>query len=209
MGTGTTQAEAATNESGLNVDRFIQFLPKNLQWHAQIVIFLIALFGALPHYRDMIVAYMRGVPVGQLSQGEEQSRLWEKNSDCYKQSNPVPVKTNRNDALSVTVCPKTGDILVDVKPSGEGTEIFSWIGLNSFEKTGASILSSSTAFAEEFPQAEQLAQVASTVLCQRQLSAEIILRRIQYSNGQCFDQQINSFTQQVVQQNPAPCDQHC
>jgi hypothetical protein len=206
MGTGTTQAEAATNESGLSVD-VIQFLPNNLQWYAQIVIFLIALFGALPHYRDMIVAYVRGVPVDQLSQGEEQSRLWEKNSDCYKQSNPVPVKTNRNDALSVTVCPKTGDILVDVKPS-EGAEIFKWIGLNSFEKTGASILSSSTAFAQPVPQGGQ-AQVPATVLCQRQLSGEIILRRVQYSDGQCFDQQINPFSQQVVQRNPAPCDQHC
>lgn len=206
MGTGTMQEEAATNDPGLNFDRLIQILPNNLQWYAKVVIFSIALFGALPNYRDKIVAYQRGVRVDQLSQGEEQRRLWEKNSNCYKQSNPVPVKTNRNDALSVTVCPKTGDILVDVKPS-EGAEIFTWIGLDSFEKTGS--ISSSTAFAEEFPQAEQLAQVASMVLCQRELSGAIILRRIRYSNGQCFDQQINSFTQQVVHQDSAPCDPRC
>jgi hypothetical protein len=74
MGTDT-QEEAATPKGALSVDRIIQFPPKNLQWHAQIVIFLIALSGAFPHYRNVIVGYVRGVSLGQLAQGEEQRKL--------------------------------------------------------------------------------------------------------------------------------------
>jgi hypothetical protein len=43
------------------------------------------------------------------------------------------------------------------------------------------------------------------VLCQNWINNVLFVRRVSYPNQGCFDETINTFTEQVVNVNPAPC----
>ena len=178
-------------------------------WSAQgvalLIAFITAVGGAVPQYTKWIKEIQNGWSWGTANQAEEQNRLAERNLHCT--AAPVTVKTLTNEAIGVTVCPDFGDIKLYIQPAGKDA-IVRWISPDSFDPTSAIALAPSSAFAQT-PAAPRPAQVPSAVLCQRRLSDTIILSRVRYPNGQCFDQQINSFTGRVVSQTPAQCSANC
>jgi hypothetical protein len=103
------------------------------------------------------------------------------------------VKTVSNDQVSVTVCRDTGDILLDVQPSNPHLpHIARWLGLRNFEQRWTLTEGpGSVAYAQETAPIE-LAQTVE-ILCQRMASPAIVLRKVRYSNGVCYEQQIIEF----------------
>jgi hypothetical protein len=51
--------------------------------------------------------------------------------------------------------------------------------------------------------------LAQSIICQRQIGPYTMLRRVRLPNGSCFDEIIDTRTGQILQRNPAPCDQNC
>ncbi|MGH7924410.1 MAG: hypothetical protein ACREQH_07465 [Candidatus Binatus sp.] len=170
--------------------------------------FVAVFLSAVPTYQQWLKSVELKVPFQKVSEAEDQDKLWQDNKDCYKQSTPIQAKTSTNDALSVTVCPATGDILLDVQRAGGHQQITRWIGLQNLETTSvASGIFPASAFAEEAP--IQIAQVPTVVLCQRFLGPGLILRRVKYANGKCVDQKINTYSGVVVSTAPASCNLKC
>jgi hypothetical protein len=51
--------------------------------------------------------------------------------------------------------------------------------------------------------------LAQSIICQRQIGPYTMLRRIYFPNGSCVDQIVDVRNGQILQQNPAPCNQNC
>ncbi len=183
-------------------------LPRFWTGFAKASAFVAVFVTALPTYQQYLKSLTLHVPFQNVSQAENQEKLWAQNRDCFKQATPVQVKTNTNDQVSVTVCPSTGDLLLDVQLPGGRKPITRWIGLHEFETTWSAI-AAATAWAAESPAPFEIAQVPTAVLCQKPLGPGIILRRVQYANGQCADQQINTYTGAVTSVTPAACTPNC
>jgi hypothetical protein len=172
--------------------------------------FAVAAAGLVPHYRQVLDARSLNVSVGRVNQAQEQVELWQENKDCFRNSSPVPVKTVSNDQVSVTVCPNTGDILLDVQPSNPHLpHIARWVGSRNFEQRWTlAEVSGSVAYAQEPSAPTELAQ-AVEILCQRMPSPAIVVRKVRYSNGVCYEQQINAASGLVISSNQAPCTPGC
>jgi len=175
---------------------------------AKVSAFAVVFLSAVPTYQQWFKSLQFNVPFQNVSEAENQDKLWQENKDCYKQATPIQVKTSTNDALSVTVCPATGDLLLDIQPPGNHPQITRWIGLHDVEATSSisSILPAS-AFAADAP--FEIAQIPAMVLCQRFLAPGIVLRRVRYATGQCVDQRINTYSGLVMSTVPAPCASNC
>ena len=182
-----------------------------LQKSVQVVAFIVAVIGAVPQYGDWIETWDRNLPWGQLNQAKQQHHLWEVNQGCFKDAKIVPVKTVTNDEVGVAVCPKTGDLLLNIQPAGARDQIVWWIPTKSVEKQSFLQLLHANAFAQENFQRPQLAALATTIVCQRTLPNQLLLRRVKFSaNGRCFDQQINTYSGIVVSTVRArSCDSTC
>jgi hypothetical protein len=186
-----------------------------INWKSMLVnvfAFSMAVASLVPHYRQVLEARRLNVPIGRVNQAEEQVELWKENKDCFRKSKPVPVKTLSNDQVSVTVCPNTGDILLDVQPSNlQLPHITRWVGLRDFEQRWTLTLnevSDSVAYAQEPSPPIELTQ-AVEILCQRMVSPIIVARKVRYSNGVCYEQQINAASGLVISSDPVPCTPGC
>ncbi len=183
-------------------------LPRLWMGFAKAGAFVAVFATAVPTYQQYLKSLQLHVPFQNVTQAENQERLWMNNKDCFKHTSPVQVKTDTNDEVSVTVCRSTGDLLLDVQLPGNRNPITRWIGLHEFE-TNLSAASSGNAWAAESPAPFEIAQVPTAVLCQKTLGPGVILRRVQYANGQCADQQINAYTGAVTSVVPAACTANC
>ena len=59
------------------------------------------------------------------------------------------------------------------------------------------------------PRSDEPIYLAQSIICQRELAPNILLRRLYYPNGSCVDEIINTSTGNVLQRKPAPCDRNC
>ncbi len=59
------------------------------------------------------------------------------------------------------------------------------------------------------PKSDEPIYLAQSVICQRELGPNILLRRLSYPNGSCVDEIVNTRTGNVLQRNPAPCSRNC
>jgi hypothetical protein len=153
----------------------------------------------------------------------EQAKYWLANLDCMMKPSQS-LKTNQPDnvAIDVTLCPKTGDMLVslqDANPKDGKTvkPIRRWVKVTApSENALASFLMPSAIAATvpdlskqiSQPDARAIAQV--TVLCQKLLGDNKILRRLQYPDGRCVDEVVNTLTGEVVSQTASnQCSAGC
>ena len=56
---------------------------------------------------------------------------------------------------------------------------------------------------------EESIYLAQSIICQRQLEPNILLRRIFYPDQGCFDEILDTNSGNILQRNPAPCDPNC
>jgi len=182
-------------------------LPRYWSGFAKASAFVVVFLSALPTYQQWFKSLQINVPFSKVAETENQNKMWQDNETCYKHATPIQVTTSSNDALSVTVCPGTGDLLLDIQPPGKQQQITRWIGLHDLEVTSSAGLFPAAALAAEAP--FEIAQTPAAVLCQKWIGPGIVLRRVRYANGQCFDQQINTYSGLVMSVAPAPCLPSC
>ncbi len=176
-----------------------------------VIAFGVATAGAVPQYKNWVFALVNHLPFQESPFAKRQLELWSANSECYKVAHPVQVTTAKNEAVSVTVCP-SGDLLVTVQPAGPGAQqVNRWIEMSSIRRSDVALVSPSDAYAEGFGDlipVQVQGETPVAVLCQR-MDGNLVLRRVRYANGQCFDQWINPLTGVVDKYQSAPCNDSC
>jgi hypothetical protein len=175
------------------------------QWLLLYPALIITLISSVPTYLELFWSFKLGVPYGQSDLAKQQNYLWGKNFSCTKAETNW-VRTENNYDIDATIC-DSGDILVWVKgPRGEPRA--TWVPVDGLIDSSRHAFFVSSAFADMRDTTSHIDQSGGTVICQRFIGQGRLLRRIQTSNG-CFDQVINTYTGQVIQQGPAPCNPNC
>lgn len=178
------------------------------QWVLMYPTLLLAIIGTMPTLYELYNSRKLDVPFGFSKTAIQQDEIWHKNFECIQQQKPKCVKTKFNVEVGAIVCP-SGDVLLQVT-SPDDSKIIRWVSLETFglNKISTADFFPGEAFASDLHKKEKLAQ-AFTVLCQRWLNQGLLLRRVRYADGRCFDEQINTFTGAVISRAPAPCDSNC
>ena len=175
------------------------------QWMLIYPTLLITIISSVPTYAELFRSFKYGVPFGQSISAGQQNELWNKNLTCPTAPFDWYV-TEYNFSVDATIC-RSGDILVRVKDP-KGKTVCTWIPVDGLIQGGTTASLISDAYAAEPALSLQIAQSSGNVICQRFISDGRLLRRIQTSGG-CFDEIVNTYTGEVIQRNPAPCDPNC
>lgn len=152
-----------------------------------------------------------GIPEEKVCVAEDQHKLFEKNYECLRKP-PDGTITKDNVRTDSTLC-ASGDILLHIKKAPGFQDKLHWVSSTAFRLENASAISLiQDAIAANWKDNQTLAQDrwfgddrTQSVLCQQWLEQGYILRRIQYANGQCFDETINTYTGEIISRVPATC----
>jgi len=180
------------------------------QWVLMYPTLIIAVTGAIPTAHRLYQSWQIKVSLSEVDYAVSQNDFWRKNIDCLSGKTFEQVTTSSNVKISAVFCP-SGDILVRLKPPDpEAREIVKWIGFKDFMgKSSEAWLFGSAAIASQRSPKIVVAQADRIVICQRWLADGLLLMRVRYSNGQCVDETINTYTGVVIDSVPAPCDPKC
>lgn len=155
-------------------------------------------------------------------QAEFQQSRWLGNPTCAN-SQPVWHDTQGGRQIDATICPGTGHILIAMRNS-LGQQVQWWPNLEPVEQQlrppesprGLAALIESPAYAGSLSApragAAPLSRpvFAQNVLCQTLLADKRSLRRrLVVGPNQCVEVILDTFTGQVVQQRPIPCNPNC
>jgi len=180
-----------------------------------LVVFLLALAGAIPQYATWIKAYTWGVPSEAVHEAKVQERLWRKNFACATQldrsSSNYTVLTADSVDVVVWGCP-SGDVLVTVQSSQEPSrQRHVWIALDTLRDSeeSFSFLVQQAFAAEKSPRGKRRSAHVVRVLCQKWLPKRFIQRRVQFSDGRCRDEVINPRNGKVTRHKEAACEPTC
>jgi hypothetical protein len=88
--------------------------PRVRWWHPTL---LIAIVGAVPQYREWVMAFIYNLPFGTVKEAQEQLEAWSHNSPCLSDRNIDNIKpsSQTNYGIDLLPCP-SGDILVTLTP---------------------------------------------------------------------------------------------
>lgn len=181
----------------------------------------IAILGAIPTYVELYQSQKKNVAFGESAKAKMRNNMWRKNLTCS--TAPLdPLITEHNIEVDATIC-KSGDVLIRVMAPGN-KKFFEWFAVDHiFSINTASVSLFSQAIAEEITLGEeakeidfevegildssfQVAQYGPVILCQRWLDRVMLLRRVSYPNGVCFDETVNTYTGFVVNSVRSPCN---
>ena len=175
------------------------------QWMLLYPALIITLISSVPTYFELFWSFKLDVPYGQSDLAKQQSHLWGKNFSCTKAETNW-IRTENNYEIDATIC-DSGDILVWVRgPRGEPRA--TWVPVDGLIKNSKLAFFVSSAYADKRDTNARIDQSGGAVICQRFIGEGRLLRRIRTSSG-CFDQVINTYTGQVIQQGSAPCNPNC
>lgn len=173
------------------------------QWVLMYPTLILTLIGSAPTVYQLYGSFKFNIPFGMVFYANKQNELWEKNAEYLNQEAFEGVTTSENFMVKTLVCP-TGDVLVKLI-SPQDKKIYFWVGVDMLKKKAIVKLFSSEAFASP----SVIAQVNATVICQRWVGPGLLLLRVRYPNGQCYDEIINTHNGAVISRTPAPCDGDC
>jgi len=178
----------------------------------------VAILSAVPLLTDKVLAFYHGTKTETYSGALKQRDMWAKNLECSASpfawyNNPSNVK------VDATMCP-SGDLFVRAM-TPDNQSFYHWVALDEVVKpvaTTSGIIPAAKASVAlnrahpvrtkaKFPHL-QLALQQAQVICQRQVDARIIIRRIATPQG-CFDEFVDMFNGAVVGRRPAPCVPQC
>lgn len=184
----------------------------SLTWWQWIVIYptlFVAILGSIPTLIDFSDSIKLHSHYDQVQMAREQQKFWNKNFECTQKSPMYWSESDDPIKIGVTLCPSK-DILVAV--NGNIEPYYRWLGFNTFNPTQqfANRLMPAV-FAAELPDPINLAQRSekTTVLCQKQLSNNKILRRVKKSDGRCFDQTVHTPTGKILKEVLVECSSDC
>jgi hypothetical protein len=198
--------DQALDESPKQVSR------SSLKWWQWVLMYPtlgISLFASIPTLLQYYQSHKLNVPVDNVHAAKRQDNLWAANLECTKQVRAETVTTQFNTQVSVTVCPKSGDVLVTVQPpDSPSPQVFRWIDVKALLKESSRL--SAAFLLREAVAAEDKIVVAQaeSVVCQR-LAEGRLVRRVRDKNGNCFEEIINTYTGVLEKRTPAPCADSC
>lgn len=183
------------------------------QWVFMYPALAIALVSHAPKLYQLYESYKLNVRYSYVDTALKTNDKWERNFECLQNMKFHTVTTSGNACISVGVCP-SGDLLVQVQPPDpKARPILQWISWAEITKENRAVSSVSLlvkeAAAEQSTPLFEVAQAGPMVICQKWVGRGLLLMRIRYPNGQCFDQIINTYTGAVISTVPAPCDPRC
>jgi len=162
------------------------------------------LVSAIPTFLQLYKSLAMDIPYSKVESAVNQDTLWKKNSQCLSSKQIEEFTTTQGSNISLLECPD-GDLLV-VLPKG-----LHWIEAEEIQvKKAEASMMFREAFASNWGMDHQLVvQGSRTVICQKWLRDGVLLLRVRYSDGQCFDETINTYTGAVINRVPAPCEPNC
>lgn len=186
--------------------------PRPRRWWQWILLYpalFIAVLANVPQIYQLIIAVRKDVPFSEVSTALKREENFKRHNDCLHDLQLTPVPSGDNVSISVGACPPAA-LIVLVQPHDPKIQpIYRFISWEDSTSQRLSSLVVKKAAAEELFSSFWLAQAGATIICRRQLDSGFLLIRIQYQNGQCIDQTVNTFTGNVIRTVPAPCDPHC
>ncbi|MBI4738350.1 MAG: hypothetical protein HY785_08920 [Oscillatoriophycideae cyanobacterium NC_groundwater_1537_Pr4_S-0.65um_50_18] len=183
------------------------------QWVVLYPTFFLGILGNIPQLAKVSEAWGNyGIPLFSSTDEREQAKYWLANTDCMEPLRSLT--THQPDELSINVmlCPKTGDMLVSLQDANPNDAkkvkpVRRWVKVaNDSENALSSFLMPSAIaatvpnFSEQMSQSEGGAIAQVTVLCQKLLEDNQILRRLKYADGRCVDEVVNTLTGEVISQ---------
>jgi hypothetical protein len=182
--------------------------PAPLRWWQWLLMYptlALAIVGAVPQYLQWLSAISIGVPLSSnVSSLKEQNEAWSRNANCLSTIDHVKPATETTYAIDILACP-SGDILVTLTPvQNPNAQQLKWIVTKDIVQHEAHWHLLSSAFAQE-PAATRPTPHATRVVGVKS-DGDLIIRRVQLSDGTCEDQTINSYTGRLLSRRQAPCD---
>jgi len=177
------------------------------QWVLLYPALITTAIAAIPTFLELGRSASVKVPYGQSLAAIQQNDLWAKNLSCS--TAPFDGLVNEfNIAVDAIIC-KSGDVLVRFK-NPRGKTSYKWVPVESFEAQASSFFPVRSANAFEPILLGASAAPQEAVLCQVLLPDGYVLRRVSDPRTkQCFDEKIRTYTGEVVERRPAPCDRNC
>jgi hypothetical protein len=184
----------------------------------------LSLLGNIPQLEKVPAAladrYSR-IPIAVSADEREQAKYWLANVDCREPARSLKASQPAQVSIDVMLCPKTGDMLVSLQDANPKNAkmvkpIHRWVKVVDSSENALSSLLMPSAIAATLPDlskqisqpsVDAIAQV--TVLCQKLLGDNKILRRLQYADGNCVDEVVNTLTGEVISTDTAQCSAGC
>lgn len=177
---------------------------------------------AAPEVKERFWKEANATGVSEKSVGFQRA-MWKANANCAGDPNPMWHNSEHGRKIDVTVCPGTGDLLIQMRNHvGKQLQWFADLSelKNQFEERdirtaltpfdlfgGRAWASGRQATSHASPSETRLAQ---HVICQIFLpDGRGLRRRIMVGPNQCVEIIIDTFTGQIVSQRPIPCVPNC
>jgi hypothetical protein len=199
-----------------------RLLLQGLQW-LKYPGLLVAILGCIPTLIELYLSIKTGVPLGQASEAARQRKLWLANQDCLVSVEPIEIPTDRSIKVTALVCPSSGDVLItkfirtsvptpEIVETPDSLEPISrWVENDIFQESAFIDLFFPVAIAASINNDQEENQISQSpiVLCTKDLGGGKLLRQVQYPDGQCFNEVIDTYTGSVVSRTQGSCDGNC
>lgn len=192
------------------------------QWVLVYPTLILGTLGSIPQLTKIPEAVgTHGIPVFSSADEREQAKYWLANVDCMEPSRSLTASQPDGLSVNAMLCPKTGDMLVSLQDANPNDvkkvdPVRRWVKMTNDSENALSSFLMPSAIAASIPNfseqtnqrnGEAIAQV--TVLCQKLLGDNQILRRLKYADGRCADEVVNTLTGEVVSTAAAQCSAGC
>ena len=184
------------------------------QWFLMYPALLIALGSSIPSLYQLYQSYRINVPYEQVPVASYRQEISAKTApDCLTNLPLHPIPSSDNSSIFVGVCPHRALAIMIQPDDSKAQPIFRLISWPDIvNKPQASLLVKEAAAKESstsFNVAQKVAQGGLNIICQKRMDKGLLLIRISYPDGKCFDQTVNTYTSAVIRTVPASCDQRC
>jgi len=209
-----------TQENLMNTEQSLlsQNGKPSLKWWQWLLLYptlFASICGVIPSIVELIKATRAGVSWGNGTEAFIQDRLWVENQDCIKNIQPVDITTAQGFDVTVRVCP-SGDVQIINLPYSRHQKAW-WIDNTVFQQNTSQEFSFIANLSDILvPRAlatslgsEDLVAQTPTVICTTVLGEGRLLQRLQYPDGHCVDQIVNTFTGEVISQQQGSCSSDC
>ena len=155
---------------------------------------VLGILGSMPTLLTAFKSLELGVDFSKVDFAEAQSRMWNRNSLCYRNARYAVVRTDAGQTIRVLPCP-SGDVLIEVQSPSSPLPVIRWIEKTEIIKTG-------------FRPGELQAQVAPHVtemLCYRVQEQNTVVARVIRVGALCYKEKISIYKGEVLESLKVPC----
>jgi hypothetical protein len=177
----------------------------------------------VPALNSVINSWITGVTPNKSSEAIVQSSFFSRNPHCLESVKPVKISASQETLMQARVCPNTGDVYI-VKAPFTTEETYRWIAIDELQRNEpqknalTSILMQAAVAASSTGQGQladrsQLAESSGlpTIVCTQVIEEGRLRRQVQYPDGHCITQIVNTYTGAVIesQSSSSRCNGNC